>query len=119
MKAIHKKRLLEAARLVDGLPSGFLDMKTVGDGTCGTPACVWGHYNNAHPRAFARDAGVMVPAMQHFGVTYDEAAELFGSRGCGNAKTGPEAAAYIRAFVKRKEKANVEATDVPNVAGSK
>lgn len=109
MKAIHKKRLLKAAKLVDELPSGLLDMRTVGDGTCGTPACVWGHYKREHPRAFPDALGVMDGAVEHFGIEWHEAVELFKTEGCGNAKTGKQAAKYIRAFVKRKETANDEA----------
>ena len=38
---------------------------------------------------------------KHFGITTEQAEELFGESGCGNAKTPKDAAKYIENFVKR------------------
>ncbi len=97
---------------------------------CGSPACALGTYAHrrdlqrafkigeagmAFPRPWVTTAGGVAiyiadpsrsegPVMEHFGLTLRETVKLFGERGCGRAKTEHEAAAYIRAFVKRKER---------------
>jgi len=50
--------------------------------------------------------------LEHFGITFDEANELFNWDGCGNAKTPLEAAAYIEGFVARKMLKERPATSV-------
>lgn len=87
---------------------------------CGTPACALGHWAAAHPDRWDVfiDGGPTLKkldpdnitsgliafitvehAAYEFGLTVPQARELFGSHGCGNAKTSQEAAAYIRAFI--------------------
>lgn len=84
---------------------------------CGTPACALGHWAAANtdrwtthilwkPLLTSVAAGVWHSSIDcaqvDFCLDYDEASELFGGIGCGHAKTGKQAAAYIRAFVARK-----------------
>lgn len=95
---------------------------------CGSPACAWGHYvvNNKRRRqrilAVAGDdvyqedvineGPVKLPAMmqatEEFALTDDESNSLFESYGCGNAKSGTEAARFIRNFVKNRQKKELE-----------
>jgi hypothetical protein len=44
----------------------------------------------------------METAEKHFGLTFDEACDLFETTGCGLAKTPVAAAEYIEAFAARK-----------------
>jgi hypothetical protein len=76
---------------------------------CGAPACAWGHYlahsKTARTRFEIEDGnywGATLFAPAEFDISDEEACELFDSYGCGNARTAKQAAAYIRAFVKRK-----------------
>lgn len=81
--------------------------------SCGAPACAWGEYVfslgerrrmklcGIDAAGFLYVAGID-DADEEFGITFDEAYDIFSSYGCNNAQTAAEAAAYIRAFVKRK-----------------
>lgn len=86
---------------------------------CGTPACALGHYavRKDLQRAFDlipdgiivrrgtryEDAGFDTPyTREHFGLTKDEAYELFNGDGCGSARTADAAAEYIEGFVRNK-----------------
>lgn len=89
---------------------------------CGTPACALGHYGSrgdlqkkmkigwdmvykspALVYKNNRPVGSDDPAVcEHFGITQDEAFELFGGDGCGYANTALEAAEYIERFVASK-----------------
>ncbi len=95
---------------------------------CGTPACAIGHWVAAHPERWTYthsrphegwpllsrlpiprnpylDTDAYRLSMEEeFCIHADEASELFGGFGCGGAKTGAEAATYIRKFVFRKLK---------------
>lgn len=85
---------------------------------CGTPACALGHWATANRRwvwlglkydLFPRlrnnsHGSTTEDAMEEFHLTEDEADELFEVDGCGNAQTAKEAARYIRAFVKRRQR---------------
>lgn len=121
---VFRERLLNVARALreDPDPPKFC-MAFFHD--CGTPGCALGHYaaRNDLQSAFylrrksdwlgirtktGRAAGPAIGfddirVSEHFGLScYDEAEELFGTRGCGNAKTPIKAAEYIEAFVERK-----------------
>jgi hypothetical protein len=91
---------------------------------CGTPSCVLGHYasrrdiqrtfrlgdhdpipcdrcggpeiltNNGKPIGFDDPA-----VLDHFGITIDEAYELFDSDGCGRAQTPKQAIRFLRKFI--------------------
>ncbi len=119
---MNKKRLLNAARAVEEhpVPREFTMGRFKHD--CGTPACVLGCYAVRHDlqRTFKPALGYTMSmrlfrdeyriigcdsdeVLKHFDIYAEEAMELFGSTGCGGAKTPQEAAAYIRAFVARKE----------------
>lgn len=95
---------------------------------CGSPACAWGHWLLADPvraeRIFAEAkenfltgeiymAGEDSQEIRHRFVYTDQAQyefsldnyeeiALFSAHGCRGAKTGAEAAAYIREFVARR-----------------
>lgn len=94
---------------------------------CGSPACAWGHWlltNKARKRRIIRQALEIEPshvtyaylhkgphkgetahyvrivyAQHEFGITSVQTERLFSGSGCGNARTGIEAAAFIRRFV--------------------
>lgn len=126
MRAIHKKRLLNVARaLRESKEPDKFTMDVFGH-ECGTPACALGHYasrrdlqdafslralpGRTYSSLFLRGGrstiGYDYPEVaRHFGVSKDEAKELFGFEGCGNAFTATNAAAYIERFVARKAKA--------------
>lgn len=100
MKALYKRRLLRAAEIVE--KAGNYDQGLFYH-ECGAPACVLGHYQHAtnkltrwQVRYFDSDIA------DHFGISSSEMHELFAHLGCGNAKTGKQAAEYIRKFVERK-----------------
>lgn len=91
---------------------------------CGSPACAWGHYvvndkrrrqrllavagDNVYHEEVINEGAVQLPAMtqaaEEFALTDDESNSLFDSYGCGNAKSGTEAARFIRNFVKNRQK---------------
>lgn len=111
---MNKERLLNVARACR--ETKFPDRFNMGTYSwiCGTPACAIGNYA---ARADLQDEFTLdrlgnlnrndgdyygsSSLEEHFGVGRDAAYELFGSRGCGNAKTAIEAAEYIEAFVAR------------------
>lgn len=106
-------------------PNGFTMRRYINP--CGTPACAFGHYasrtdlqklvvfgdnkldifysdkikatsNTCYNRADFDDDLVQ----EHFGITLDESTELFGTVGCGRAKTTLQAANYIEGFLENK-----------------
>ena len=119
MNAEQRKNLLNAARAAEEARS-FNQRKY---GSCGTPGCVLGSYaerarlqrvfvrKKERSGFFLRDESLNgaldyfdEKVLEHFGLDDDEASELFGPNGCGNAgRSGKKAAAYIRAFVERKD----------------
>jgi hypothetical protein len=103
MKAIYKRRLLKCAGIVDKASRKNFTMGTFFH-HCGTPACALGHYEYATRRTKAINRAFMLDsAQQHFDLTADEVIKLFGVYGCNEARTGKQAAKYIRNFVKQKE----------------
>lgn len=106
------------AALQDADPKTF-NMERYGHG-CGTPACVFGHY--AARRDLQHTFKLLKPkyadeycdidstegecyhdsyvVLDHFGINDYQAEELFGSEGCGGAKTPKEAITYLRGFIK-------------------
>jgi hypothetical protein len=127
MRKVHKERLLKVARALreSAVPEDFTMRCFVNE--CGTPACALGHYAARRDlqRAFRISAeegtdvdgnpavyyyirskdGVYiahdVEPVEHFGLDEEQAEELFGGHGCGNAKTPKAAARYIERFVAR------------------
>lgn len=125
---MNKDRLLAVARALRESPAPEkFTMEEYGYG-CNTPACAFGHYAARADLqgAFALDKdgwpilvngpAVYYPSpvvLRHFGITGDEAAELFAGPefdddgeavrdgGCGGAKTARAAAEYIEEFVRR------------------
>ena len=83
---------------------------------CGTPGCALGNYlscQELHPFQWnavteklctPQGLRISLPHLMetHFGLSHKESERLFGSRGCDNAQTPQEAAAYIRQFVANK-----------------
>jgi hypothetical protein len=123
----HAKRLLNVAR---GLreskhPEQFRMSAFVS--YCGTPACALGHYasrtdlqksfhllpnrialftvHQTNPKfavGLAYDSGEV---QKHFGITANEAGQLFSAWGCGEARTPIAAAEYIERFVRERTRA--------------
>lgn len=128
------RRLLQLAAELQGVRAAKFVKKLAGirgyDQTlihhpCGSPACAWGHYVINNKRRRARilkglgddevydDAVInegyvklptMVAAGEEFALGEEERNKLFESDGCGRAKTGTEAAKFIRNFVKNRQK---------------
>jgi hypothetical protein len=96
---------------------------------CGSPACALGHYAAQYPKRFVLNPNWVSPitgltravihlrssensvlsptssiVTEEFQITESESEELFNGGGCGEAKTAKEAAAYIRKFVRRKDR---------------
>jgi hypothetical protein len=116
------RRLLRLAAILDKVPTD----QTLPDGQpiydqkqyvhpCGSPACALGHWAAANPKRWEIDRSILVKkdsplssvvrsAMDEFNLSYLTVDDLFGSYGCGKAKTGPEAAAFIRNFVANRSK---------------
>ncbi len=90
--------------------------------SCKTPACVLGHYASWKgqkflefilPKTLDTGNGVRPQYVEdgelvdyydqriadHFGIDTDDAEDLFGPNGCGDAETPWAAAAYIRQFI--------------------
>jgi hypothetical protein len=96
---------------------------------CGTPACALGHWAAANPRRWRTDEEIgmfrwvylranssdepLEDAGQEFGISPGEASELFDHDGCGAARTGKQAAKYIRKFVERKMSCDYVAPEGP------
>ena len=124
MNQVQANRLLRVAQACR--ESKHPDKFTMEDyfHTCGTPACAFGHYvarrdlQRAFEAVHRADNGALHPGAwrsvttgkfyrhcerrAHFGISQDEDAELFGVKGCNDAKTPNEAADYIEEFVRRK-----------------
>ncbi len=116
MNKTQAQRLLNVATALREAPrsiSSRFDMNRYGH-NCKTPACAIGYY------AFRRDLqrvfrlgtdGILifpngertshnnVTSLRHFGITYNEACELFNDTGCAEAKTPIQAARYIEKFL--------------------
>lgn len=98
----------------------YLTGKTKKRYNCKTPACALGHYAIRHDmqRTFALNVMGKLTRMpphnrheiafcdprvkSHFGITAKESEYLFGTKGCGKAKTTEAAATYIEKFLIRK-----------------
>jgi len=70
---------------------------------CGTPACALAHWY-AYKGTTWLDAAVGED-LEEFAVTPSESLELFGARGCGDARTAQQAATYLRSFVVKRVRA--------------
>lgn len=119
--AVGNRRLLKLAKILDsadalhkkrGEPGYNQDLI---DHPCGTPSCAWGHWAqdqriNAKRKMekwyddnrAAEDEFAMSPPDAEWDEDSAEVEEIFGGKGCGEAKTAKAAAKYIRAFVKRR-----------------
>lgn len=129
--AINVERLLNLADILDAAHERAMEFsmgtwffngplpRAFQRADCGTPACALGHYAAANPNRWEtsydarsahkwnpvrRDLGgdnSMSHAMEEFGISDDQARELFSANGCGNARTAKQAADYVRGFVER------------------
>lgn len=112
MEDIYKHRLLNVAKALRESPNPE-DFDMTRFTHCGTPACALGHYA-ARPdlqQSFSISAsGLLIgekglrvshdgcSVMSHFGLTADEAEDLFGMSGCEGAMTTDDAASYIEHY---------------------
>ena len=126
------QRLLNVARALRESPNPEkFDMGRYGDDDCGTPACAFGHYaarqdlqdrfalvrrelrvSYAEAIYFSTDVllrytGEMAfydshLVLEHFGISWEEADDLFSVEGCGGANTPAQAADFIEAFVAKR-----------------
>jgi len=97
-------------------PSEFTMRDFTGDSDCRTPGCVLGHYA-ARPdlqQTFKLDRQLVLrddedawpsyegpEVCEHFGLTAEQACELFGPTGCDGAESTRDAIAYIERFIER------------------
>lgn len=112
--SINTEALLNVARACRECrkPEEFT-MRIIGHNR-GTPGCALGQYaarddlqtvfildDHGDLRIVNRVPGIGITStvQAHFGIDEFEDDELFGSRGCGGAKTPPQAAEYIERFV--------------------
>jgi len=120
MARIKKKRLLNAAKATREMENfhdfsmGAYGKQT--DHPCGSPMCVLGNY--AHRRdlqdafSLGKDGSLRKRGgrkglwfadpyvLNHFGITTEQAYELFSTYGCGDARFAGQAADYIENFVR-------------------
>lgn len=115
--ALRETRHPESFRMGDygnaDMTSGFFRTKEAD--SCGTPYCVLGNYafRTDLQRSFDLWKGGLcvgrtvvrydgAEVMAHFGITEEEANDLFGPSGCNDAQSPEEAIEYIEAFVAKK-----------------
>lgn len=91
--AVGNRRLLKLAKILD-THKGAFDMN--GCGSCA--AAIWNDRSRSKADGFCNSTwGISFENDKHWW-------ELFGNSGCDNAQTPKQAAKYIRAFVKRRQK---------------
>lgn len=112
---MNKERLLNVSRaLRESKNPELFTMARYGHG-CGTPGCALGHYaarrdmqsdfiltNRGDLEASVEGLNeyqTVTAALRHFDIDREQEEKLFGSNGCGNAKTPNEAAGFIEQFV--------------------
>lgn len=75
--------------------------QTIYEHECHTPACALGHWEKHKRRS---GESFSDESFSDFYIDDQEHYDLFSFEGCNNAKTAKQAAKYIRAFVRRREK---------------
>jgi hypothetical protein len=118
---VNAERLLNVAKALRESPAPEkFDMGDYVDFECGTPACALGHYGARRDlqNVFVIDGGSVEgfglstvdrgapffrTVIEHFGLEPGEDDELFGTDGCGEAKTAIEAAEYIERWVAERQ----------------
>jgi hypothetical protein len=110
---MNTKKLLMLADMLDRLKPEEYDQITYGD--CGTPCCALGHWARAHPANWQVLPGLLLyregptlevfsmgplrGAMHEFDIDATQYGELFGAKGCGDARNNPQmAAAFLRNY---------------------
>lgn len=119
---MNAQRLLNVARALRESPNPEMFTMCEYGRSCGTPACALGHYaarqdlqnhlalvkkdKETFPVSYLSLAKKNYPisyhdrsVLDHFGIDQWQATKLFGSCGCGGAKTAEAAAEYIERFV--------------------
>jgi hypothetical protein len=108
---IGNRRLLKLASILD---TADAEHRKRGEPTyeqgcfrheCGTPACALGHWI-AHDDGWLDQGSSadFLKAKDVFVLGAGDSQVLFGTDGCGGARTAKQAAKYIRAFVARRSK---------------
>ena len=117
MNKVHERRLRNVIRALKESPNPKAFTMSCFINSCGTHACALGHYAARRDlqrefRVITNDRGVRgldecmfaaEKSRKHFGLDDGEFAELFGTTGCGNAKTAKKAIRYIEKFIERKK----------------
>lgn len=124
-KRYGAKRLLRLAAVLDTVDAEHAKKgepgycQSIGGHPCGTPACALGHWVKHSRGRLTLKLNPAIGSMHfvypstddyheafiaghEFGLDFTEGSKLFGVRGCGLAKSGKEAAHYIREFVGKK-----------------
>lgn len=106
--AVGNRRLLKLAGILDTARRYNQSLFAY---SCGTPACALGHWAAANPRrwrlGFPEPPGLRSVLLRHpfraarveFAMSDRDVTLMFGTGGCGCAKTGKQASRYIRRFV--------------------
>ena len=111
-----KQRMLNVAKALREATPGRFSQGDFGH-FCGTPSCALGHY--AARKDMQRTFGLtfwggrltaygdlvngdFTPIQRHFGISNDEAWNLFGMFGCDDAQSPDEAIEFIEAFAAKK-----------------
>lgn len=111
---MNKPRLEKLILALEGVPIKHFNMDKYG--TCGTPACVLGHFaartdlqrkfvlkHEFHTQLFAIDGHEVDywdgEVREYFGINAEQAEALFGPEGCDRAQTPAKARRYIRKFI--------------------
>lgn len=119
MKSLSETRLRQLAEILDTADQKAAERNEPkyyqGNFThaCGAPACALAQWATHNPDRWEFIAGIPYlkdppnftaeyGAFIDFNITLAESLELFSHRGCGNAQSAQEAAAYIRRFCNRK-----------------
>lgn len=121
---MNKKRLLKVAQALRESPEPKKFTMQRYAHSCGTPACAlghyaarsdlqrtfklkvsegdtWGDYDNVVVARPGFTISVLyddVLVQDHFGITFEQACDLFSSEGCGGARTPLQAAKFIERF---------------------
>lgn len=125
-RAVGNRRLLKLADILDKADAAHRKLKqptyaqSLFVHPCGTPACAIGHWaahnrrrgwrvdvNNSVGSVYKNgNYNTIMAGIEEFDLGVAEYLRIFGSDGCGHARTGKEAAKFIRRFVAERKLVN-------------